>query len=209
METTLSCAIIQGETMWGNKKPDKPPPAGDGLQNIKTNQWLKATPASSDMPSNVKIDATRPTGMAADRATARLGPNLHVKGEISGSEDLYVDGTVEGLIQLDDRKLTVGATAKLRADIIAGEVIVSGSVKGNVRAKKIEIKKEGSLHGDLTTAQIMIQDGAYFKGTIEIERSAEAEKEAEKNVFSPRSASAPPDPPIAGPKPKVSDQEEC
>jgi cytoskeletal protein CcmA (bactofilin family) len=191
MEMKAACAIIQGETMWGYKKPDKPPPPGDGLQNIKTNQWLRATPASSDVPSNVKIDPTRPTGVAADRATARLGPNLHIKGEVSGNEDFYLDGTVEGLIQLDERKLTVGPTAKLRADIIAGEVIVSGSVKGNVRARKIEIKKEGSLHGDLTTAQIMIEDGAYFKGTIEIEKSAEAEKEAEKNVFSPRSASAP------------------
>ncbi len=189
-----ACVIIQEETMWGYKKPDKPPPASDGLQNVKTNQWLKATPASSDIPSNVKIDATRPTGMAADRATARLGPNLHVKGEISGNEDLYIDGTVEGLIQLDGQKLTVGATAKLRADIIAGEVIVSGSVKGNVRARKIEIKKEGSLHGDLTTAQIMIQDGAYFKGTIEIEKSAEADKQGEKKMFSPWSASAPSSP---------------
>ena len=177
--------------MWGYKKPDRLPPAGDGLENVKTNQWLKATPASSDIPSKVNNDPAHPGRVAADRATARLGPNLHVKGEISGHEDLYVDGTVEGLIQLDEQNFTVGATAKLRADIIAGEVIVSGSVKGNVRAKKIEIKKEGSLHGDLTTAQIIIEDGAYFKGTIEIEKSAAAEKEAEKKTFSPRSASAP------------------
>ena len=180
--------------MWGNKKPDKPPSEGDGPQNVKTNHWLKATPASPDIPSKVNNDVTRPDGVAADRATARLGRNLYVKGEISGNEDLYIDGTVEGLIQLDERKLTVGATAKLRADIIAGEVIVFGSVKGNVRAKKIEIKKEGSLHGDLTTAQIIIEDGAYFKGTIEIEKSAEAQKEGEKKTFSPRSASAPSSP---------------
>jgi cytoskeletal protein CcmA (bactofilin family) len=180
--------------MWGNKKPDKPPSEGDGPQNVKTNHWLKATPASPDIPSKVNNDVTRPDGVAADRATARLGRNLYVKGEISGNEDLYIDGTVEGLIQLDERKLTVGATAKLRADIIAGEVIVFGSVKGNVRAKKIEIKKEGSLHGDLTTAQIIIEDGAYFKGTIEIEKIAEAQKEGEKKTFSPRSASAPSSP---------------
>jgi cytoskeletal protein CcmA (bactofilin family) len=61
-------------------------------------------------------------------ATARLGSSLHVKGEISGNQDLYIDGTVEGLVQLDERKLTVGAVAKLRADVIAGEVIVHGSV---------------------------------------------------------------------------------
>ena len=99
-----------------------------------------------------------------------------MKGEISGNEDLYIDGTVEGLVQLDERKLTVGATAKLTADVIAGEVIVYGSVNGNVHGKgKIEIKKDGSVNGDLTTAQIIIEDGAYFKGSIEIEKSAEKE----------------------------------
>jgi len=112
-------------------------------------------------------DVMRPAG-----ATARLGSTLHVKGEISGNEDLYIDGTVEGLVYLGERK-TVGAVAKLAADVIAGEVIVHGSVKGNVRGKrKIEIKKDGSVNGDLTTAQIIIEDGAYFKGSIEIERSA-------------------------------------
>jgi hypothetical protein len=71
-----------------------------------------------------------PVRATADGATARLGSSLHVKGEISGNEDLYIDGTVEGLVQLDERKVTVGATAKLTADIIAGEVVVYDTVKG-------------------------------------------------------------------------------
>ena len=152
--------------MWSNKKPETP--------------WEGAPKMSKDvMP---------PARATADGATARLGSSLHVKGEISGNEDLYIDGTVEGLVHLDDRKLTVGATAKLTADVIAGEVIVYGSVKGNVRGKaKIEIKKDGSVNGDLTTAQIIIEDGAYFKGSIEIEKSAE--KEGDKNALS-RKASA-------------------
>ena len=104
----------------------------------------------------MSTDAMRPLGATADRATARLGPSLHVKGEISGNEDLLIEGSVEGLVQLDERKLTVGATAKLTADIIAREVVVYGSVKGNLRAKdRIEIKKDGSVNGDLTTARIM------------------------------------------------------
>jgi cytoskeletal protein CcmA (bactofilin family) len=123
------------------------------------------------------------------RSELRLGSSLHLKGEISGNEDLDIDGTVEGLVHIDEWKLTVGATAKLTADVIAGEVIVYGSVKGNVRGKgKIEIKKDGSVNGDLTTAQIIIEDGAYFRGSIEIEKSAE--KEGDKNVFS-RTASTP------------------
>jgi cytoskeletal protein CcmA (bactofilin family) len=90
---------------------------------------------------------------------------------------------VEGLVQLDERKLTVGTTAKVTADIIAGEVVVCGNLRGNVRAKnRIEIKKEGSVTGDLTTPQILIEDGAYFKGSIEINRSVQ--KEADKNVSS-------------------------
>jgi cytoskeletal protein CcmA (bactofilin family) len=101
-----------------------------------------------------------------------------------------IDGSVEGLVQLDERKLTVGATAKVTADIIAREVIVYGTVKGNLRAKdRIEIKKDGSVNGDLTTARIMIEDGAYFKGSIEIDKSAE--KESGSGHAFARSSSAP------------------
>ena len=180
--------------MWGNKKPDKPPPADPGLTNVQTSQSSKTAPALWERTTKMNKDVMRPAG-----ATAWLGSSLHVKGEISGNEDLYIDGTVEGQVHLDERKLTVGATAKLTADIIAGQVIVYGSVKGNVRGKgKIEIKKDGSVNGDLTTAQIIIEDGAYFKGAIEIEKSAE--KEGDKNVFS-RTASAPAMPAAgAGPK---------
>ena len=112
-------------------------------------------------------------------AAARLGSSLHIKGEISGSEDLHVDGTVEGTVTLEDRKLTVGSTAKLTADVNAREVVIYGNVKGNLRAKdRIEIKKDGSVVGDLTTARIMIEDGAYFKGSIEINREGAEEKPA-------------------------------
>ncbi|HTF24094.1 MAG TPA: polymer-forming cytoskeletal protein [Candidatus Limnocylindria bacterium] len=121
-------------------------------------------------------DVMRPTGAAADRATTRLGSSLHVKGEISGDEDLHIDGTVAGAVQLGEGKLTVGATANVTADIIAREVVVCGNVKGIVRAKgeiEIKIKKDGSVIGDLTTAQIIIEDGAYFEGSIEIDRAAD------------------------------------
>jgi cytoskeletal protein CcmA (bactofilin family) len=169
--------------MWGNKKSHTPQPVDPEPKNWQANLPPKPAPASWEGTTKMNKDVMRPAG-----ATAHLGSSLHVKGEISGNEDLYIDGTVEGLVQLDERKVTIGATAKLTADIIAGEVIVYGSVKGNVRGKgKIEIKKDGSVNGDLTTAQIIIEDGAYFKGSIEIDRSAD--KEADKNVSS-RTASA-------------------
>jgi cytoskeletal protein CcmA (bactofilin family) len=175
--------------MWGNKKPDGPQPGQPEQKNSFSNQPAKpASTAWEDKPA-MSTDAMRPLGATADRATARLGASLHVKGEISGNEDLLIDGSVEGLVQLDERKLTVGATAKVTADIIAREVVVYGTVKGNLRAKdRIEIKKDGSVNGDLTTARIMIEDGAYFKGSIEIDKTEQ--KETGGNAFA-RTASAP------------------
>jgi cytoskeletal protein CcmA (bactofilin family) len=115
---------------------------------------------------------------------ARLGASLHIKGEITGNEDLQIDGSVEGLVSLEDRKLTVGASARVTADIIAREVIVYGNVKGNLRARdRIEIKKDGSVVGDLTTARIMIEDGAYFKGSIEIDKAGDAGSGDEKASY--------------------------
>ncbi len=182
--------------MWGNKKPDTPQAADPEPKNVQTNQPPKPAPASWEGTTKMSKDAMRPTGATSDRATAWLGSSLHVKGEVSGNEDLLIDGTVEGILQLDEAKLTVGTTGKVTADIIAGDVVVYGNVKGNVRAKdRIEIKKDGSVIGDLTTAQIMIEDGAYFKGSIEIDRTAE--KEADKNVSS-RMASAQTTPTAAG-----------
>ena len=172
--------------MWGNtKKPDTPPQAAQPElpKNIPMNQPPKTSAATWEGTTAMSTDAMRPMGATGDRATARLGPSLHVKGEISGNEDLLIEGSVEGLVQLDERKLTVGATAKLTADIIAREVVVYGTVKGNLRAKdRIEIKKDGSVNGDLTTARIMIEDGAYFKGSIEIDKSSE--KESGASAFS-------------------------
>ena len=147
----------------------------------------KSTDASSPAEARSAMDAT------ADHDTGWLGASLRVKGDISGTEDLLIDGLVEGMIQLDGRKLTVGTTAKVMADINARDVVVYGYVKGNVHAKgRIEIKKDGSVIGNLTTAQIMIEDGADFKGSIEIDRSAA--EEANNNVASRAAAAG------AGPK---------
>src|SRR6202171_4098285 len=169
--------------MWSNKKPDTPPQvAQPEPKNSTLNQPPKPAPATWEGTTAMSTDAMRPLGATADRATARLGSSLHVKGEISGNEDLLIDGSVEGLVQLDERKLTIGATSKVTADIIAREVVVYGNVKGNVRAKdRIEIKKDGSGLGGLTASRIMIEDGAYFKGSIEIDRAAE--KESNRSAF--------------------------
>ena len=186
--------------MWGNKKPDGPQAAQPEQPKSFPVNPPPSTPAATSWEGNspMSTDAMRPLGATADRSTARLGPSLHIKGEISGNEDLLIEGSIEGLVQLDERKLTVGATAKVTADIIAREVVVYGTVKGNLRAKdRIEIKKDGSVNGDLTTERIMIEDGAYFKGSIEIDKSGE--KEHSGGSFSKSSSS----PATAGVGPKT------
>jgi cytoskeletal protein CcmA (bactofilin family) len=176
--------------MWGNKKPE--PPAVKPLPQPQPKQSAPAVPPppapapkpmeALPMNPNEPVRPVTPAG-----AGARLGPSLHVKGEISGSEDLSIDGSVEGLVNLEDRKLTIGTTAKVTADLVAREVVVYGNVKGNLRARdRIEIKKDGSVVGDLATARIMIEDGAYFKGSIEINR--EGVTEPEKPIFAVKAA---------------------
>src|SRR5580704_5299211 len=118
--------------MWGTKKSDTPQAVAPEAKTLLTTK----TPRS--------LDST------GERQTGRLGSSLRVKGEITGTEDLVIDGLIEGSIQLDKGKLTVGSTAKITADINARDVVVHGYVKGNVRANgKIEIRKDGSVIGNL------------------------------------------------------------
>ena len=119
--------------------------------------------------------ASGPLAARPERAGSVLGAGLHIKGEISGSEDLFVDGGVDGLIRMEGRTLTVGPSASIVANVEAAEIVVYGNVQGNLCAlDRIEIKKNGSVVGELATSRIMIEDGAYFKGSIEIDRRAAA-----------------------------------
>jgi cytoskeletal protein CcmA (bactofilin family) len=109
---------------------------------------------------------------STNRTPASLGPGLKIEGELIGHEDLKIEGKIEGAISLGDHLLNVGSTAHIHADITAREVVVAGEVIGNVNAPdRIELKKGGSIVGDLTTARLVIEDGAFFKGAIEIGRS--------------------------------------
>ena len=172
--------------MWGDKKPETPAKSPLPQQQPKPiTSSSSATPYPGEGKNMAPADPTYSTSSSGG-TTARLGASLNIKGEISGNEDLQIDGSVEGLVQLDDRKLTVGASARVTADLIAREVIVYGNVKGNLRARdRIEIKKDGSVVGDLTTARIMIEDGAYFKGSIEIDKAGEhaADTDLEKPAY--------------------------
>ncbi|MGH9492394.1 MAG: bactofilin family protein [Terriglobales bacterium] len=102
---------------------------------------------------------------------AHIGKSVLVKGELSGSEDLYLDGEVEGSIELRDHSLVVGPHGRVRAHIHAKDVVVHGKVDGNIKGtERVELKKSAVLVGDIFTQRIIIEDGAYFKGAIDIQK---------------------------------------
>jgi cytoskeletal protein CcmA (bactofilin family) len=104
---------------------------------------------------------------------AHIGKSVFIKGELSGSEDLYVDGNVEGKIELRDYRLTVGPNGKVKADVIAKSVVVQGKLEGSVNASdRVELLKSAVVTGDVTTQRIAIEEGAFLKGKVDIKKEA-------------------------------------
>lgn len=102
---------------------------------------------------------------------AHIGKSVIIKGELSGSEDLYVDGQVEGTIELHGNNLTVGPHGQVRANVNAKGVVVQGKLEGNVRAtERTELRKSAIAVGDIITQRMAIEEGAYFKGKVDIQR---------------------------------------
>jgi cytoskeletal protein CcmA (bactofilin family) len=108
---------------------------------------------------------------AASNEQATIGKGLFIKGEISGSESLLVDGKIEGSINLPGNRVTVGRNGQVAANITAREVVILGKIRGNISATdRVDIRAEGALNGDVAAARISIEDGAYFKGGIDIRK---------------------------------------
>ncbi|MFZ0799784.1 MAG: polymer-forming cytoskeletal protein [Terriglobales bacterium] len=104
---------------------------------------------------------------------ANIGKSVVIKGDLSGSEDLYVDGNVEGSIELRKHSLTVGPNGNVKANISAKSVVIQGKLDGSVNASdRVELRKSAVVTGDLTTQRIAIEEGAFLKGKIEIQREA-------------------------------------
>ena len=123
--------------------------------------------------------STMPVGRidsdAARGGSASIGKAVRVVGQIYSKEDLFVDGDLEGTVEALEHKLTIGPNGKAHATVKAREVVVLGIIQGNVEAaEKIEIRKDAKLVGDIKTARIVIEDGAYFKGSIDIARTEPA-----------------------------------
>ena len=127
-------------------------------------------PSRPVSPAPVAEPVHRPPVAAGDQATISKG--LIIKGEITGSESLFVDGKVEGSITLPGNRVTVGRNGQVSASITAREIVILGKVRGNVAATdRVDIRAEGALTGDVAAARISIEDGAFFKGGIDIKKA--------------------------------------
>jgi cytoskeletal protein CcmA (bactofilin family) len=141
-------------------------PSNPGPVNLNTNP----EPVRPVAPTLSAEPVHRPAVTAGDQAT--IGKGLLVKGEITGTESLFVDGKVEGSINLPGNRVTVGRNGQVTASISAREIVILGKVRGNVAASdRVDIRAEGALTGDVTAARISIEDGAFFKGGIDIKKT--------------------------------------
>jgi cytoskeletal protein CcmA (bactofilin family) len=125
---------------------------------------------------------------------ATIGRSLVIKGEISGSESLFVDGKVEGSISLPEHRVTIGRNGNVAANVSAKEVVIMGKVHGNVECSdRLDLRSEGSLTGDVTTHRISVEDGAILKGSIQVkstENKSQNKQDAHKQQEAPKAMAA-------------------
>ena len=158
--------------MW---KPNQPA-GGSGSQNPEPVR--PTAPVTPSFETNARPAPAPAAAQSSEQAT--IGKSLVIKGEVSGSESLYIDGKVEGSISLPGNRVTVGRNGQVSANISAREIVVLGKVRGNVTASdRVDIRSEGSLTGDVSAQRISIEDGAFFKGGIDIRKPGSSEKAAE------------------------------
>ncbi len=141
----------------------KPTQTGPVTLNTTPEPSHPLPPAPAPEPIN------RAPVSAGDQAT--IGKGLFVKGEITGTESLFVNGKIEGSISLPGNRVTVGRNGQVAASVTAREIVILGKVRGNVSASdRVDIRAEGALTGDVAAARISIEDGAFFKGGIDIRK---------------------------------------
>jgi cytoskeletal protein CcmA (bactofilin family) len=174
--------------MWGKRQEEpaprpvttpKPAPAPFSTEVKKESTPLNTTPGRMEPESRGN--------------SATIGKAVKIVGQIYSREDLYVDGDVEGTIELIEHKLTIGPNGKVQAAIKAREVVALGAIQGNVEASdRLEIRKDAKLVGDIRTARIVIEDGAYFKGSIDIVKPEPAKPQKGQQQAAPAAVNPPP-----------------
>ena len=129
----------------------------------------------SQFPSTQNYAPVKTVGAPLEQAT--IGRSLVIKGEVSGSESLYIDGRIEGTINIAENRVTIGRNGTVAANINAREVVIMGKVTGNIQCTdRLDIRSEGSLTGDIVTQRISVEDGAFLKGSVQV-RSSEHKNE--------------------------------
>jgi len=188
--------------MWKRDDAVRPTPAGGtpapggSTQSPQSNQSFNTSPAQEPVRTS---DSTR--GM--EKGPVNIGKSVVIKGELTGSEDLTIEGHVEGKIELRQNVLTIGPNGKIKAQVFAKAVIILGEVSGNVTAsEKVDLRDNGSIDGDIAAPRVAIAEGAHFRGSIDMQRAGakpgEAKSAAAPSQSSSATASAPPHPAPAG-----------
>lgn len=169
--------------MWKRDDAVKPtPPAGTGPAPV---QSVNTPPATEP----VRTGSESHRGLERESKTVNIGKSVVIKGELSGSEDLTIEGQVEGKIELRQNVLTIGPNARIKAQVFAKAVVILGEVTGNVTASdKVDIRDNGSVDGDIASPRVAIAEGAHFRGSIDMQRTG-AKGEAKPET---KPASAPP-----------------
>jgi len=153
-------------------------------------------------PAAPGVQGSRPEGTnRMERDIVNIGKSVVIKGELNGSEDLTIEGQVEGTIQLKDHVLTIGPNGRIKAQVFAKAVIVLGEVHGNVTAsEKVDIRDNGSVDGDIVSPRMAIAEGAHFRGSVDMQRKAAPAAQPAKPAVAQSPAAAPAAQAAAGPR---------
>jgi len=170
--------------MWKRDENVRPSPGREAA--------VPATPTTPAAPTAHGPEPESRRHMDA-RDVVNIGKSVVIKGELNGSEDLTVEGHVEGKIELKDHVLTIGPHGRIKAEIFAKAVIVLGEVTGNILAsEKVDIRDNGSVDGNIISPRVAIAEGAHFRGSVDMQRKAEAAKPAPAPAADSKPAAAAP-----------------
>jgi len=160
--------------MW-KPRPEDNKPMSTNPQTTQPSNTASGTAPTVPVSAAPKESPKAPSSSYSERGdVGHIGKSVVIRGELTGNEDLYLDGDIEGTVDLRDHKLVIGPNGKIKATISAREVVLHGRVEGNVSAtERVELKKSCTLMGDVSTQRIVIEDGAFFKGAIDIKESGQ------------------------------------
>ena len=166
-------------------------------EGVKGSQPAPTAPAPVHQPVST-APIPQPESRRIERDVVNIGKSVVIKGELNGSEDLTIEGHVEGKIELKDHVLTIGPNGKIKAQVHAKSVIVLGEVNGNVTAtEKVDIRDGGSVDGDIVSPRVAIAEGAHFRGTVDMQRKAAAGQQTQTVKPAAAAAASAPQPQAA------------